>query len=88
MDSPGISDDATGAGDATADATDEEQSCDEAMQQALNLSKAQGSAPGAVEWRRPEDGRRSRPFAQFTFVASPRVGPISRFMTSAKSGRI
>ena len=38
-----------GAGDAPMDVNDEEQAWDEAMHQALNLAKAQGAAPGAVE---------------------------------------
>ena len=37
------------SGEAPADVTDEEQAWDEAMHQALNLAKAQGAAPGAVE---------------------------------------
>ena len=48
MDSPGCTDD-TRAGQATTDASAEEQTWDEAMHQALNLAKAQGKAPGAVE---------------------------------------
>ena len=38
-----------GTGDAPMDVNDEEQAWDEAMHQALNLAKAQGKAPGAVE---------------------------------------
>ena len=38
-----------GTGDAPLDVNDEEQAWDEAMHQALNLAKAQGKAPGAVE---------------------------------------
>ena len=38
-----------GTGDAPMDINDEEQAWDEAMHQALNLAKAQGKAPGAVE---------------------------------------
>ena len=48
MDSPGCTDDA-GAGQAPPDVFAEEQAWDEAMHQALNLAKAQGRAPGAVE---------------------------------------
>ena len=48
MDSPGCTDDA-GAGQAPPDVSAEEQAWDEAMHQALNLAKAQGKAPGAVE---------------------------------------
>ena len=49
MDSPGCGDDETGAGQAPPDVSAEEQAWDEAMHQALNLAKAQGKAPGAVE---------------------------------------
>ena len=49
MDSPGCTDDKAGAGDAPVDISAEEQAWDEAMHQALNLAKAQGKAPGAVE---------------------------------------
>ena len=38
-----------GTGDAPIDVNDEEQAWDEAMHQALNLAKAQGKSPGAVE---------------------------------------
>ena len=38
-----------GTGEAPMDVNDEEQAWDEAMHQALNLAKAQGKAPGAVE---------------------------------------
>ena len=38
-----------GTGEASMDVNDEEQAWDEAMHQALNLAKAQGAAPGAVE---------------------------------------
>ena len=48
MDAPAGSDDA-GAGQAPPDLSAEEQAWDEAMHQALNLAKAQGKAPGAVE---------------------------------------
>ena len=48
MDSPGCTDD-NGAGEAPTDVSGEEQAWDEAMHQALNLAKAQGKAPGAVE---------------------------------------
>ena len=49
MDSPGCTDDKAGAGDTPVDNSAEEQAWDEAMHQALNLAKAQGKAPGAVE---------------------------------------
>ena len=49
MDSPGRTDDGAGAGQAPPDVSAEEQAWDEAMHQALNLAKAQGKAPGAVE---------------------------------------
>ena len=49
MDSPGCADDDDGAGQAPPDVAAEEQAWDEAMHQALNLAKAQGKAPGAVE---------------------------------------
>ena len=49
MDSPGCTDDDAGAGQAPTDVSAEEQAWDEAMHQALNLAKAQGKAPGAVE---------------------------------------
>ena len=49
MDSPGCGDDDAGAGQAPPDVSAEEQAWDEAMHQALNLAKAQGKAPGAVE---------------------------------------
>ena len=49
MDAPAASGDDTGAGQAPADVSAEEQAWDEAMHQALNLAKAQGKAPGAVE---------------------------------------
>ena len=49
MDSPGSTDDNADAGHAPADVSAEEQAWDEAMHQALNLAKAQGKAPGAVE---------------------------------------
>ena len=49
MDSPGCGDDETGAGQAPPDVSAEEQAWDEAMHQALNLAKAQGKAPGAIE---------------------------------------
>ena len=48
MDSPSCTDD-DGAGQAPTDVSAEEQAWDEAMHQALNLAKAQGKAPGAVE---------------------------------------
>ena len=48
MDSPGCTDD-DGAAQAAVDISAEEQAWDEAMHQALNLAKAQGKAPGAVE---------------------------------------
>ena len=49
MDAPRRTDDDAGAGKAPADVSAEEQAWDEAMHQALNLAKAQGKAPGAVE---------------------------------------
>ena len=49
MDSPGRTDDNADAGQAPADVSAEEQAWDEAMHQALNLAKAQGKVPGAVE---------------------------------------
>ena len=49
MDAPGRTDDEADAGQAPADVSAEEQAWDEAMHQALNLAKAQGKAPGAVE---------------------------------------
>ena len=49
MDAPAASADDAGAGQAPADVSAEEQAWDEAMHQALNLAKAQGKAPGAVE---------------------------------------
>ena len=49
MDSPGCTDDQAVAGQALPDVSAEEQAWDEAMHQALNLAKAQGNAPGAVE---------------------------------------
>ena len=50
MDAPaGSSDDNAEAGQAPADVSAEEQAWDEAMHQALNLAKAQGKAPGAVQ---------------------------------------
>ena len=49
MDAPSGSGDDAGAGQAPPDVSAEEQAWDEAMHQALNLAKAQGKAPGAVE---------------------------------------
>ena len=49
MDAPTRADGAGESGDVPPDLTDEEQAWDEAMHQALNLAKAQGKAPGAVE---------------------------------------
>ena len=50
MDSPRCTaDDGAGPGQAPADVSAEEQAWDEAMHQALNLAKAQGRTPGAVE---------------------------------------
>ena len=49
MDSPGCTGDDARAGQAPPDVSAEEQAWDEAMHQALNLAKAQGLAPGAVE---------------------------------------
>ena len=49
MDAPAGSGDDASAGQAPPDVSAEEQAWDEAMHQALNLAKAQGKAPGAVE---------------------------------------
>ncbi len=49
MDAPAGSGDDAGTGQAPPDVSAEEQAWDEAMHQALNLAKAQGKAPGAVE---------------------------------------
>ena len=49
MDAPAGSGDEAGPGKAPPDVSAEEQAWDEAMHQALNLAKAQGKAPGAVE---------------------------------------
>jgi len=49
MDSPGCAGDDASAGQAPPDVSAEEQAWDEAMHQALNLAKAQGKTPGAVE---------------------------------------
>ena len=49
MDAPVGSGDDASAGQSPPDVTAEEQAWDEAMHQALNLSKAQGKAPSAVE---------------------------------------
>ena len=49
MDSPGLTDDDDGAGQRPPNFSAEEQAWDEAMHQAINLAKAQGKAPGAVE---------------------------------------
>ena len=49
MDSPGCTDDNADSGQAPPDVSAEEQAWDEAMHQALNLAKAQGKTPGAVE---------------------------------------
>ena len=49
MDAPAGSGDEAGPGQAPPDVSAEEQAWDEAMHQALNLAKAQGKAPGAVE---------------------------------------
>ena len=49
MDSPGRTADEAGADQSPPDVSAEEQAWDEAMHQALNLAKAQGKAPGAVE---------------------------------------
>ena len=49
MDAPAGSGDDASAGQAAPDVSAEEQAWDEAMHQALNLAKAQGKAPGAVE---------------------------------------
>ncbi len=58
MDAPAGSDDEAGAGQAPPDVSAEEQAWDEALHQALNLAKAQGKAPGAVE-ETIEDAHRS-----------------------------
>ena len=49
MDAPASSGDDASAGRAPPDVSAEEQAWDEAMHQALNLAKAQGKTPGAVE---------------------------------------
>ena len=49
MDAPADSGDGAGVGQASRDVSAEEQAWDEAMHQALNLARAQGKAPGAVE---------------------------------------
>ena len=49
MDAPAGSGDDASAGQAPPDVSAEEQAWDEAMHQALNLAKAQGKAPGAVQ---------------------------------------
>ncbi len=49
MDAPADNGDDDGAGQGPPDVSAEEQAWDEAMHQALNLAKAQGKAPGAVE---------------------------------------
>ena len=49
MDAPAGSGDDASPGQAPPDVSAEEQAWDEAMHQALNLAKAQGKAPGAVE---------------------------------------
>ena len=49
MDAAARDDRDTAANEAPVDINDEEQAWDEAMHQALNLAKAQGKAPGAVE---------------------------------------
>ncbi len=49
MDAPAAGGDDAGAGQAPPDVSAEEQAWDEAMHQALNLAKAQGAVPGAVE---------------------------------------
>ena len=49
MDAGARDDRDTATGEAPVDINDEEQAWDEAMHQALNLAKAQGKAPGAVE---------------------------------------
>ncbi len=49
MDAPSDSGNDASAGQAPPDVSAEEQAWDEAMHQALNLAKAQGAAPGAVE---------------------------------------
>ena len=49
MDADARDDGDAATGETALDVTDEEQAWDEAMHQALNLAKAQGKAPGAVE---------------------------------------
>ena len=49
MDAAARDDADAGTGEAPVDTNDEEQAWDEAMHQALNLAKAQGKAPGAVD---------------------------------------
>ena len=49
MDAAARNDADAGTGQAPLDVNDEEQAWDEAMHQALNLAKAQGKAPGAVQ---------------------------------------
>ena len=49
MDAHATSDGDAVSGEVPADVTEEEQAWDEAMHQALNLARAQGKAPGAVE---------------------------------------
>ena len=49
MDAPAAGGDDASAGQTPPDVSAEEQAWDEAMHQALNLAKAQGKAPGAVE---------------------------------------
>ena len=49
MDAPAASGEDAGASQGPPDVSAEEQAWDEAMHQALNLAKAQGKAPGAVE---------------------------------------
>ena len=49
MDASSCDSNSDGSAEAPVDVTDEEQAWDEAMHQALNLAKAQGAAPGAVE---------------------------------------
>ena len=49
MDAPALTDGATGTAEVPSGVNAEEQAWDEAMHQALNLARAQGRAPGAVQ---------------------------------------
>ena len=59
MDAAARDDADAGTGEAPLDVNDEEQAWDEAMHQALNLAKAQGKAPGAVEETDPRTPTRA-----------------------------